>query len=90
MDVFNEKKNQNPKDNTRNSKLIHKLSSFLYITSVKILKCLLFLYKQEVMIVQTLIKQGSILKIRDFLHCLYWSAVTNYETAKCQMANEQV
>lgn len=87
MDVFNEK---TPKGNTRNSKLIHKLSSFLYITSVKILKCLLFLYKQEVMIVRTVTKQGSIIKIRDFLHCLYWFAVTNYETAKCQMVNKQI
>lgn len=48
------------------------------------------MYKQEVMIVQTVIKQGSIIKIRDFLHCLYWFAVTNYETAKCHMVNKQI
>jgi len=45
---------------------------------------------QEAMILQTVIKQGSIIKIRDLLHCLYWFTVTNYETAKCQMVNKQI
>lgn len=48
------------------------------------------LYKQAVTILQIVIKQGSIIKIRDLLHCLYWFAVTNYETAKCQMVNKQI
>lgn len=42
------------------------------------------------MIVQTVIKQGNLIKIRDFFHCLYWFAVTNYEIAKCQMVNKQI